>query len=190
MNMAKHPLQKIVLVLLALCCIGALWMAVSEMLPEHTQSGLEVQERVTVSSAPIDKDGNAFSCLLSGSIKNPTDSTVNVKALRVTVSDGRKEQELTLPGFSMPARTNAPVSLAWQDSIEWNQIQAVFAEYEEGGERIPNVVQQGIVVGLFSVVWLAVAVAFGYAAFAVGRALRYQAQEDAMKEASEKRAER
>ncbi len=189
MSMGKHLLQKLLLVLLALCCAGSLWMAVFEMLPERSNSGLAVQEQLKVASAPIDKDGNSFSCLLSGSITNSGDSTVQVQRLLVTVRNGEQEREVSLPGFSVPARTNVPVSLSWEDGVEWNQIKAVFAEYAEGGERLPNVARQGLSVNVFAVVWLAVAAAFGYAAFSAGRVLYYAAQEDAMNAEEKKRTE-
>lgn len=189
MRMSKKPLLKLLLVLLALCCVGALWTAIAKMLPEHSQSGLEVQEKLTVSSAPIDKDGSSFSCLLSGSLSNPTDSTVTVKSLLVTVGDGEREQEIRLPGFSVPARTDAPVSFSWEDSVKWTQIQSVFAEYDEGGERLSNAARQGLSVNVAAVEWLVVAAALGYVTFSFGRVLHYAAQEDAMKKKSEEETE-
>ncbi len=183
MSITKHPLQKLLLVLLALCCVGALVMAIVQMLPHYSQSGIAVKEKLTVAAAPIVKDGNEFSCVLNGALTNPTDDTVVVKALLVTVSDGEQEKELTLSGFSMPARTDEPISLLWKDGAEWSQIKSIHAEYEEGGERIPNVVQRGIAIDGMTVVWLAIAAVLGYAAFSAGRALQYMAQEDAMKTA-------
>lgn len=192
--MTKHPLRKLLTVLLALCCVGALWMAVSGMLPERSQSGLAVREQLKVASAPIDKEGSAFSCLLSGSITNSGDSTVQVQRLLVTVRNGEQEREVSLPGFAVPARTDVPVSLSWKDDVEWTQIKAVVAELDEGTEQLSNVARQGLSLNVFAVVWLAVAAAFGYAAFSSGRTLRYTEQEEAMKETmqstSEKRAER
>ena len=185
MSITKHPLQKLLLVLLALCCTGALVMAVAQMLPHRSQSGIAVKEKLTVASATIVKDGNEFSCVLDGELNNPTDDTVTVKALKVTVGDGEKEKELTLSGFSMPPRTNYPISLLWEDGAEWNQIQSVTVEYENGSERIPNVVSRGVAIDGMTVVWLAIAAALGYGVFSVARTLRYMAQEDAIQAAKE-----
>lgn len=185
MSITKHPLQKLLLVLLALCCVGALVMAVAQMLPHHSQSGIEVKERFTVASAPIVKDGNEFSCVLNGTLNNPIDDTVTVKKLIVTVGDGEQEKELTLSGFSMPPRTNHPISLLWEDSAEWNQIKSVGIEYENGSERLPNVESRGVAIDGMTVVWLAIAAGFGYGAFTVARTLRYMVQEDAMRAAKE-----
>ena len=182
MSITKHLLQKLLLVLLALCCIGTLVMAVAQMLPHRSQSGIAVKEKLTVASATIVKDGNEFSCVLAGALNNPTDDTVTVKSLTVTVSDGEKEKDLILSGFSIPPRRGHSISLLWEDSAEWNQIQSVTVEYENGSERIPNVVQRGVAVDGMTVVWLAIAAAFGYGAFYVGRVIRYMMQEDAMRE--------
>lgn len=185
MSITKHPLQKLLLALLALCCAGALIMAVVQMLPHRSQSGIAVKEKLTVASATIVKDGNEYSCVLNGELNNLTDDTVTVKNLTVTVGDGEKEKELTLSGFSMPPRTNYPISLLWEDSAEWNQIKSIRVEYENGSERLPNVVSRGVAIDGMTVVWLALAVGLGYGAFSVARTLRYMAQEDAIKAAKE-----
>jgi len=115
-------------------------LSVLELLPKN-QSGLQMKEAIGISSAPLTPLGSQekrYTCLLMGTLENPTDDEIRVEALRVTVEGEGKEKLLELSGFVLPARNSHEVSLSFEDTVNYDSVKSVSVKTLNTEERIPN----------------------------------------------------
>ncbi|MBR3895350.1 MAG: hypothetical protein IKJ35_09450 [Clostridia bacterium] len=146
-------------------------LSVLELLPKN-RSGLQTKEAFRISSAsltPLDSQEKRYTCHLRGTLENPTDDTIRVEALQVTVEGDGGEQLLELLEFLklpnekevvMPARTSREVNFSFEGTVDYDTVKSVSVTVSGTAERLPNRNGTPIVSGflVFLLVGLAVCV--------------------------------
>ncbi len=134
----KHMVQNLIIVGLALLCLLFGLLTCLELIPTNP-SGLEVQEEIRVSSSMLNYNDKTYVFELYGTIYNPTDATVNIQNLKVTVSDGDGHTEtLTLEGMLLPPRTKWEIGHRWEGTTVYDRVAQVTVVSEGGEDLIPN----------------------------------------------------
>lgn len=139
-------------------------LLVLELLPDHG-AGISVKETVTVSSAslsPFDAEQKEYTCLVVGMLHNDSDDRVTVDRVYVTVSDGEQERRLELEGFTLPARTTHELSFVFEDTVEYDRVQAVSLITSAGEEVLPNHSENGLRLGMAETVYFALIILSGW----------------------------
>ena len=159
----------IVAVLLAVCLV-------LECIPTESE-GITVKETVEVSSALINKTQKNYTSAISGVLYNPSDKTVKVDKVTVTVKGEEAGREVDLAGFVLPPRTEQEIYFVWESMDSFTRVTRVTAVADGEAVMLSNYaynVRQGPVIVL--AVLLAIA-AFLTVRAAKGRYYLWQEQQ-------------
>ena len=136
--MTKHLLQNLWILLLALLTLGLAFLLVLDMIPARA-SGLEVKERVDVSSSRISADSNVHISSVQGFLRNTTGETVKVDGITVVVEDGKgNTKTLELPGAEVLPHSGLEVSHTWESAIAFDRVNSVTVTVNGEEDLIPN----------------------------------------------------
>ncbi|MBQ7335967.1 MAG: hypothetical protein IJW92_05805 [Clostridia bacterium] len=124
-HLITHIGTNLLILLFAVLEIALSVLLIISLVTSDDTLGFEVKEQITVSSALIQKGSQDYSCQLTGIVSNVGEIPLTVDALLVTVSDGKQETELVLPGFTMPARTKYELYKEWQDGYNYDRVTSV-----------------------------------------------------------------
>ena len=114
-------IQDLKIVLWAIPSLLLIVLMLLEMLPQRG-TGLEMKKQVTVSSALVSVSSKDYVSAVNGTLYNPTDDTIVVDSLSVTVGDGRTDRKITFQGFTMPPRTEKELSQGWVGMVEYDRV--------------------------------------------------------------------
>lgn len=136
--MTRHILQNVWIFLLALLTLGLALLLVLDMIPANT-SGMEVREKVDVSSSLIDTDENTHISSVQGFLRNTTNATIEVEKVTVEVSnrDG-VIKILELEGGKVQPRTDLEVSCVWEGGVAYDRVTSVTVTVNGEEDLIPN----------------------------------------------------
>lgn len=115
-------------------------LTVTELIPDSSQ-GLEVRQPIKVSSSslsPIGAEIKDYHSQVAGSLFNPTDETVTVDSVNVTVSDGKNEKVVTVEGFTLPARTEREITASFEGQISFDRVTEVSVVRGAETDLLPN----------------------------------------------------
>lgn len=122
----KHGLQNLKIATLALLTAVLLLLTVWQALPQK-ESGLLAKESFSVSSTLISVSSKQYSTQVSGAVANETEQTVKISSLKLTVSDGKAEKEISLDGFILPAHAEKYVFYTEEGTEEWIAVKKAVA---------------------------------------------------------------
>ena len=138
-------------------------LTVMEFLPEKSH-GVTVRQSITVSSSslsPIEAEIKDYHSQIGGSLFNPTDQTIAVDSVSVTVSDGKNEKTVTVEGFTLPARTEREITASFEGQICFDRVIETSVSCGGTSDVLPNQTASSFRIGgivIFYLVLLAVAV--------------------------------
>ncbi|MBQ8310747.1 MAG: hypothetical protein IJX80_07025 [Clostridia bacterium] len=135
--MKQHIIYRILTVLFGLCAVTLAVLTVISLIPS-SDTGLTVKETLSVSSSPKDSSEMQYISQIQGVLINEGDEEIVVDALKIKVSDGRIEREMLLEGFSLPARVSYNILYEWQDTHDYEQINAVTAVMNDTDAVLAN----------------------------------------------------
>jgi hypothetical protein len=139
--MTKHLLQNLWILLLALLTLGLAFLLVLDMIPAGS-SGLEVKERVEVSSSLISADGNAHVSSVQGFLRNKTGESIAVEKITVVVADADgNTKTLELDGAKVLPHGELEISHVWESGLDFDRVSSVTVTVNGEEDLIPNAVR-------------------------------------------------
>ena len=182
--MKQHILYRILTVAFGICAIALAVLAVISLIPTTANEGLTVKETLRVSSSALEKDSAKYVSQIQGILINESDKTITVDALKFKVSDGQKEKEIVLDGFTLPARVSHNVMHEWEDAYYFSRVNSVTAVID--GESVPlaNATAE-MPFDFGTVVLLALSAVFVLVAIHFGKQCYYLVQEEQIKKRME-----
>ena len=136
--MTKHILQNLWILLLSLLTLGLALLLILDMIPAKA-SGLEVKERVEVSSSQISAGGRDYISSVQGFLRNTTAQTVEVERITVVVADSEgTEKVLELPGATVTPHAELEISHIWESGLAYDRVLSVTVTVNGEEDLIPN----------------------------------------------------
>ena len=131
--MTKHIGQNLLILLLALLTLGLTLLLILDLIPADA-SGMEVKEKVAVSSALVQADGDIYISSLRGSLRNTTDNILEIDKITVVVgNEDGQSKTLTFEKLTVLPRTDLELTHQWESNIAYDRISSitVFVDGEE-----------------------------------------------------------
>jgi hypothetical protein len=136
--MTRHLLQNLWILLLALLTLGLAFLLVLDMIPA-ANSGLEVKERVEVSSSLISAQGKTHVASVQGFLRNTTGDSIEVEKITVVVADADgNTKTLELPGAKVLPHADLEISHVWESSLAFDRVSSVTVTVSGEEDLIPN----------------------------------------------------
>lgn len=135
--MKRHVKQNLLILLFSVLTLGFLVLTVLELLPGNDRD-FTFTEPVSVASAPINAAKDRYSSVLTGILNNKTDSPVTVEEMTVRVTDGKTAQEITLGGFTVPARAEYELLKQWEGDTDADRVLSVSVRTGDGERSLEN----------------------------------------------------
>ncbi len=88
-------------------------------------SNVTVKEPITVSASLLDQESQMYIAQIRGSLLNEGDIPLTVDALKITVSDGQTEQEISLEGFVLESRLAQDILYDVRTQTVFDRVQSV-----------------------------------------------------------------
>lgn len=130
--MFKHIGQNLLIAGLGVLTILLTLLLILELIPVGV-SALEVEQKISVSSSPINVTDKTYVSAISGIMSNPTNDAVRVESFRVTVSNEDGDRKLVeLDGCVMPPRTSYELEQIWEGVTAYDAV--IRVEAVVGGE--------------------------------------------------------
>lgn len=152
-------LKDVQIVLWGIVAILCAVLLILESIPVAKAGTISVKERITVSSALINKAQQTYTSAVSGRVYNPSDETVRVDRINITVKGDSAGREVEVEGFSLPPRTEREIYASWEGLDSFSKVTRVSATVEGDTQVITNANQsaeKGPVVVFFCILVLAV----------------------------------
>ena len=179
--MKKHIRYNVAIIVCAMLAVVFSVLAVIALLPEKTESGVEVKETIRVSSS-LDGDSKGYRSQLRGVIVNKSDKTVKIDRLELVVSNGREEKQIVLRDITLTPRVVYDIQNAdyeWEDTVAYDRILSVTVVSGSLREQIPNNTV-GLQFDLAVLLWVVLTVIDAIVLVRVSKLRYYLAQEDRM----------
>ncbi len=172
--MKKIWFQNGKIVLLAVLTLVLAVLTVIEFLPTNTD--VEIQEEIKVSSSPIDSTRQIYSSYVAGELFNPTDEEILLDTVDVTVGNGETEKTLTFSDIRISARSGYTLFASWEGTEAFDRV--LLAEATSGGktETLSNPVRMWNVSGI-AILCAILALCAGACLFHAARIRYYMEQE-------------
>ncbi len=136
-------LQDLQIALWGALAVVLILLAILELIPSGG-SGLTMKEAFAVSSSQISAGaGSDYVTELGGVLFNPTDETLEIESLKVTVSSGAGSREIDFGALTIPPRTAWSLSETWQEGRAYERIYAITATLDGTPEPLENSVRAG-----------------------------------------------
>lgn len=183
--MTKHILQNLWILLLSLLTLGLAFLLVLDMIPAK-ESGLEVKERVDVSSSLISAGGSTYISSVQGLLRNTTGDSVELEEISVVVSDSDgNKKTLTFPGKTVNPHATLELSHAWESGVAYDRVLSVTVTVDGEEDLIPNT-PRTFFINASTIVYLALTALSAFFLVWVCKVRYYMYQEDMEKEKSQK----
>jgi len=137
--MLKHIGQNLLILLSALLTLAFGVLTAIELIPANP-FGVTVKEPLNVSSSPLTADASLFVSVLTGKLVNPTDVSVIMDEVQVTVSDGKTEKTVSAGSYTLPPRTSCEIRLDWQDTAAFDHVRQIKVTVNGVADILPNAV--------------------------------------------------
>ena len=127
-----------------------------ELLPAPSE-GVEVSQPITVSSSslsPIEAEIKDYHTQVGGTMFNPTGDAVAVESVQIRVSDGTNEKNVTVEGFTMPARTSYELLTEFEGQIAYDRVVEVKLICNGREDILPNQVTSAFGISGIAVFYL------------------------------------
>lgn len=182
--MTKHILQNVWILLLALLTLGLTFLLILDLIPADL-SGLEVKEKVDVSSALIQAGGNVYTSSLRGTLKNTTDEKLAVEKIAVVISNGDGQSKtLEFEEVTVLPHADLDLSYQWESNIAYDRVTSITVTLGGEEDLIPNSEKTFFLRASTIVYGVLVAIAAFFLVW-VCKVRYYMYQEDTEKEKSE-----
>ena len=180
--MTKHILQNILILILALLCLGLLFLTVLDLIPANT-SGLQLSEEVAVSSSRINaNDEETHISVVRGTFQNPTENTVEIERVQIVVSNEEgDEKTVELDGVTLLPRTDREFSSTWTEDKAYDRILSITVTVDGAEDLVPNKVSN-FSFGSFAILYLILLAIFAFLLVWACKVRYYMYQEDLEKE--------
>ena len=139
-NQKEKLLTNLQIVVFGLLSLLFVVLTVIELIPAKSE-GIEVFQPIKVSSSsltPVGAEIKEYHTQVDGVLINAGEETVAVEAVRVTVSDGKTERELTLEGFTLPARTKYEILNEFKGENGFDRVVEVAVVLNGNADVLPN----------------------------------------------------
>ncbi len=179
-----HLLQDLWLILLSGLAIFSLLLSVLAVLPPKDR-GVEIRDRITVSSSLINASDGGYLTEVSGSIKNTTGETLTLELLSVRVSAEESlsaSVQMDKESILLPPRTEVPISMIAESTADYRYVGEVTVKLDGEEVFLRNPAGISLTAALLPI---ACTVLFAFLAVRAAKVRYYLWQEDRMKEAGE-----
>ena len=123
-----------------LCIILVLLLAtvaVLEMLPQK-DVGINVKERVEVSSSKIYADGTLYSTEIRGILINRADAMRKIDLIRVVISDGESKQDVEIPAVTLYPGAEYDLAHSFEGALDFDTVHEVYLTVDGKETRLSN----------------------------------------------------
>lgn len=125
---------------MGLCIVLVLLLAtvaVLEMLPQK-DVGINVKERVGVSSSKIYADGSLYSTEIRGILINRTDTMRKIDSIRVVISDGDNKRDVELPSVMLYPGAEYDLVHSFEGASKFDTVHEVYLTMDGQETRLSN----------------------------------------------------
>lgn len=134
MSLKKACIVKDIQILLwGIVTVFCALLLILESIPVSKDGQITVKERITVSSALINKAQQTYTSAISGMLYNPTDDAIQVENVTVTVKGDEAGREVELDGFTLMPRTGKEIYEEWQGLDDFSRVTRIVVSVD--GER-------------------------------------------------------
>ena len=133
-DMVFQTAKAVLAILVALVLVA---LTVLELLPQG-RGGIDVKERIEVSSARIYADGSLYSTELRGILRNSEKEAVTVESVVLVIDDGNVKKNVTLEGFVLPAGAEYSLSHRFEDAYCFENVREVRVRVAGTESRVSN----------------------------------------------------
>ena len=123
-----------------LCIILVLLLAtvaVLEMLPQK-DIGINVKERVEVSSSKIYADGTLYSTEIRGILINRADAMRKIDLIRVVISDGESKRDVEIPAVTLYPGAEYDLAHSFEGASDFDTVHEVYLTVDGKETRLSN----------------------------------------------------
>ena len=136
--MTKHILQNFWILLLALLTLGFAFLLVLDFIPANP-SGMEVREKIDVSSSVINTADHTHISSVQGFLRNATNETITVEKITVEVSNREGLKKIVeVEGGEVLPRTDMEVAFVWEGGVAYDRVTSVKVTVNGETDLIPN----------------------------------------------------
>lgn len=124
----------------ALCIVLALFLAtvaVLEMLPQK-DVGINVKERIGVSSSKIYADGSLYSTEIRGILINRADALRTVDSIRVVIGDSDGKRDVILPAVTLHPGAEYNLVHSFEGTSDFDTVHEVYLTMDGNEVRLSN----------------------------------------------------
>ncbi len=176
--MKKHFGQNIKISIFASLTLIALILALIPLISQRASDAeLSVKEKLAVSSSVVDVSSGVYSSTLSGTLTNLTDHDVLIERITVSVGGKSGERQLTLDGFTLPARYDRPIFMTFEGDAAYDRVVSIRVA-TQGNERILSNDVDGWTFDSLTLLLLGLTAIFGVCLVHSCMVRYYMAQED------------
>ena len=112
-------------------------VAILEMLPQK-DVGINIKERIGVSSSKIYADGSLYSTEIRGILVNRADATRTLDSIRVVIGDGQIKKDVSLPAVTLYAGAEYDLVHLFESASDFDTVHEIFLTVDGVETRISN----------------------------------------------------